>query len=165
MGSEHTGSAVRIRKPKPIKDLNLASGHFSSLGVALVIESHQVQDPVDGEMRPMCPQRFILSARFERDEGRANHQLAQKGSPIGGQPSAGKRQHIGGLVLVPVTRVQAAAARLADDAHRQNVGTGPGSERRFSPLTQEPRARCPGAARGVAHIEFEPSAGNSQADS
>jgi len=51
--------------------LNLAGGHFCSLRVALVIESHQVQDPVDGEMRPMCPQRFILSTRFERDEGRA----------------------------------------------------------------------------------------------
>ena len=90
MGSEHTGSAVRIRKPKPIKDLNLAGGHFPGLGVALVIESHQVQDPVDREMRPMSAQRFILSTCLERDEGRANHQLAQEGSPIGGRSSARK---------------------------------------------------------------------------
>jgi hypothetical protein len=90
MGSEHTGSAVGIRKPKPIKDLNLAGGHFPGLRRALVIETDQVQDAVDREVRPMSAQRFSLSMSFERDEGRANHQLAQERSSVGGDSGACK---------------------------------------------------------------------------
>jgi hypothetical protein len=117
MGSEHTGSAVRVRKPKPIKDLNLPGGHFPGLRLAFVIKSQQVQDPVDRKMRPMRSERFMLSARLERHERRAYDQLAEEGSSIGGNSSAGERQHIGRLVLVPIVGIQAAAARLADNAH------------------------------------------------
>jgi hypothetical protein len=88
MGSEHTGSAVGVRKPKPIKDLNLAGGHFPGLHRALVIKSQQVQDAMDRKMRPMGIERFILGMRLERHERRANHQLAQEGSSIGGNSGA-----------------------------------------------------------------------------
>jgi len=90
MGTEHTGSAIRVRKPKLIKDLNLTGGHFSGFGRPLVIETRQVQDPVDCQVRPMGAQEFILRARLERDQRRANHQLAEEVSAIGGQAGAGK---------------------------------------------------------------------------
>jgi hypothetical protein len=53
MGFKDTRSDIRVRKTKLIKDLNLPGGHFCRLGIALVIETEQVQHPMDRHVRPM----------------------------------------------------------------------------------------------------------------
>jgi hypothetical protein len=90
MGAEHTGSAIRVRKPKPIKDLNLAGCHFRRFGCAFVIEAAQVQYPVDRHVRPVRLQRLTLGLRLEGDDRRADHQFAQEISAVGSIPGARK---------------------------------------------------------------------------
>jgi hypothetical protein len=75
MGREHTGSAIGVRKPKPIKDLNLSRGHFLRFRSALVVKSLQMQDAMDRHVRPVRSERFVLIARLECDDRRADHQF------------------------------------------------------------------------------------------
>ncbi len=90
MGAEHTGSRIRVRKPKPIKDLNLAGCHFRRFSSLFVIESKQVQYPVDRHVRPVRLQSLALGARLEGDDRRADHQFAQEISTVGNIPRARK---------------------------------------------------------------------------
>jgi hypothetical protein len=53
MGDQDTRSDIRIRKPKPIKDLNLPVCHLLGLGAPFMVEAQEVQDPMDRHVRPV----------------------------------------------------------------------------------------------------------------
>lgn len=55
-----------------------------------MIESKQVQYPVDRHVRPVRLQGFTLGVRLEGDHRRADHQFAQKKSTVGSIPRARK---------------------------------------------------------------------------
>ena len=93
---------MRVRKPKPIKDLSLSGLHFRSLGAAFMVESKQVQYAVHGHVRPVRPHGFVEGSCLARNDGGADHQFAEKMPAIWGDPGAVERQHIGRLVLMPV---------------------------------------------------------------
>ena len=83
-----------------------------------MVKTLQVQYPVDGHMRPMGSERFVLFARLARDDRRADHQFAQEKQSVRCKSCPCEGEHICGLVLAAIVLIQAAAARIADDANR-----------------------------------------------
>ena len=78
-----------------------------------MIKSLQVQDTVDGHVRPVRRQRLVLVTRLECDDRRADHQFPQEKSAVGSKTRPCKGKHIRRLVLMPIARIQTAAAREA----------------------------------------------------
>jgi hypothetical protein len=120
MGDQDTRSGIRVRKPKPIKDLNLPSRHFPRLGAALMVKTLKMQHAVNHHVRPVRSERLALRFGLACHHGCADHQFAQILSPVGALPRTLKRQHIGGPALIAISRVQAQAARGADHTHGED---------------------------------------------
>ena len=121
-----------------------------------MVETEQVQDPMDRHMRPMRPDRFRLFTRLLSYHRRADHELAKEAAAIRRAAGSRKRQHVCGPVPVPVLRVQATTSRLADDSDREHRRPSNGCERSRGPAQQLSRVWDPRTARRIAHIEFEP---------
>ena len=173
MGDQDTRSDIRIRKPKPIKDLNLLCRHLLSPGAPFMVEAQEVQDPMDRHVRPMRRSRFTLRFGFMRHHRSANHQLAQKIPAVRAHPGTVEREHIGRPVTAPVAEIQAAAARRADHQDGQRGARGGvrrsprfGARQRGTRPGRKLRApRHPRPPRGVDHIEFERSRQGQEASS
>src|SRR5580698_5063773 len=122
MGREHTGSAIWVRKPKPIKDLNLARLHFPRLRGPLMIETLQMQYAMDGHVRPVLGERFMLLARLACHDRRTDHQFSQEQPSVRRRTGAGEREYVRRPVFAAITRIQAAAASVADAEYGQARG-------------------------------------------
>jgi hypothetical protein len=171
MGDQDTRSGIRVRKPKPIKDLNLPSRHFPRLGAALMVKTLKMQHAVNHHVRPVRSERLALRFGLACHHGCADHQFAQILSPVGALPRTLKRQHIGGPALIAISRVQAQAARGADHTHGEDdapwgarsdvrgaLRRAPASgaaERRAHPGRELRAPRHPWTPRRIAHIEFD----------
>jgi hypothetical protein len=179
MGDQDTRSGIRVRKPKPIKDLNLPSRHFPRLGAALMVKTLKMQHAVNHHVRPVRSERLALRFGLACHHGCADHQFAQILSPVGALPRTLKGQHIGGPALIAISRVQAQAARGADHTHGEDEarwGTRSGTrsdarrdvraalrrasasgaaERRARPGRELRAPRHPWTPRRIAHIEFD----------
>ena len=144
IGEQDTRSRIGVRKSKPIKDLNLTRGHLAGLAPSFVVKPSRCSTPCTvrcaqwdcGDLRCLRASRSTMGAQI------TNSPMSLP--PSGTQARAGKRQHIGRLVLAAVAAVQAAAARGTDHAYRQLRRPPAPLERNGCPACKLRRARNPG---------------------
>src|SRR5690348_7352001 len=80
-----------------------------------MVVAEQVQDAMDGQVRPVLARALALFGGLAGDDRRADHEIPEQARSLAGRRFSGKAQYVRRVVLVPVLPIEAPAGLDVDD--------------------------------------------------